>query len=189
HQVAINVVSLAFMVPLGVAMATTVRIGQAAGRDDGPGVRAAARAGYGIVLGTQLLTATAMALAGNVIVSVYTDDPAIGALAGGLLLFAAVFQFPDGIQALSSGALRGLKDTTWPMIITALAYWGFGMPLGAFLGLDFGLGMGPRGMWSGLIAGLSAAAVMMTWRFLRLARRLPQPEPMPAHAASTRSSA
>lgn len=177
HQVAINVASLAFMVPLGIAMATTVRIGQAAGRLDGAGVRAAARAGYGIVLGTQLLTAGAMVFAGHAIAGVYTDDPAIGALAGGLLLFAAAFQFPDGIQALSSGALRGLKDTAWPMVITALAYWGLGMPLGAYLGLEFGLDMGPRGMWIGLIAGLSAAAVLMTWRFLRLARRLPEPEP------------
>lgn len=177
HQVAINVASLAFMVPLGIAMATTVRIGQAAGRADGAGVRAAARAGYGIVLATQLLTAGTMVFAGHAIAGIYTDDPAIAALAGGLLLFAAAFQFPDGIQALSSGALRGLKDTAWPMVITALAYWGLGMPLGAYLGLEVGLGLGPRGMWIGLIAGLSAAAVLMTWRFMRLARRLPETEP------------
>ena len=178
HQVAINVASLAFMVPLGIAMATTVRIGQAAGRGDGAGVRAAARAGYGIVLGTQLLTAVTMVIAGDAIARIYTDDAAIAALAGALLLFAAAFQFPDGIQALSSGALRGLKDTAWPMAITAAAYWGLGMPLGAWLGLDAGLGMGPRGMWIGLIAGLGAAAVLMTWRFARLARRLPEPEPI-----------
>jgi MATE family multidrug resistance protein len=180
HQVAINVASLAFMVPLGVAMATTVRIGQAAGRGDGAGVRAAAKAGYGIVLGTQLLTAAAMVFGGHAIARIYTDDPAIAALAGALLLFAAAFQFPDGIQALSSGALRGLKDTAWPMAITALAYWGLGMPLGAWLGLGSGLGMGPQGMWIGLIGGLSAAAVLMTWRFVRLARRFPESEPLPA---------
>ena len=180
HQVAINVASLAFMVPLGVAMATTVRIGQAAGRADGAGVRAAARAGYGIVLGTQLLTAAVMVVFGHAIARIYTDDPAISALAGALLLYAAAFQFPDGIQALSAGALRGLKDTTWPMAITALAYWGLGMPLGAWLGLERGLGMGPQGMWIGLIGGLGAAALLMTWRFLRLARRLPEPEPTPA---------
>ena len=178
HQVAINVASLAFMVPLGVAMATTVRIGQAAGRLDGAGVRAAARAGYGIVLGTQLVMAAVMVFAGHAIVGIYTDDASIAALAAGLLLFAAAFQFPDGIQALSSGALRGLKDTAWPMVITALAYWCLGMPLGAYLGMEAGLGMGPRGMWIGLIAGLSAAAVLMTWRFLRLARRLPETEPL-----------
>ena len=64
------------------------------------------------------------------------------------------------------------------MVITALAYWCLGMPLGAYLGMEAGLGMGPRGMWIGLIAGLSAAAVLMTWRFLRLARRLPETEPL-----------
>ncbi len=171
HQVAINVASLCFMVPLGVAMATTVRIGQAAGRQDADGVRWAGRAGYAIVLGTQLLTATIMVFGAHAIAGIYTDDVAVAGLAATLMLFAAMFQFPDGIQALSAGALRGLKDTTWPMAITALAYWGLGMPLGALLGLT--LGHGPQGMWVGLIVGLSAAATLLTWRFLRLARAAP----------------
>lgn len=174
HQVAINVASLAFMVPLGVAMATTVRIGQAAGRGDLEGVRAAGRAGYTIVLVTQVLTASTMVLGSDAIAHIYTDDPAIAGLAATLMLFAAAFQFPDGIQAMSGGALRGLKDTAWPMAITALAYWGLGMPLGALLGLSVGIGfgMGPQGMWVGLIVGLSAAAVMLSWRFRRLSGAL-----------------
>ena len=126
-----------------------------------------ARAGYGIVLGTQLVMAAVMVFAGHAIVGIYTDDASIAALAAGLLLFAAAFQFPDGIQALSSGALRGLKDTAWPMVITALAYWCLGMPLGAYLGMEAGLGMGPRGMWIGLIAGLTMAAFLLCRRFLR----------------------
>ena len=85
-----------------------------------------------------------------------------------LLLLAAAFQFPDGVQALSAGALRGLKDTRVPMLLTAFAYWGIGMPLGAGLGL--GLGWGPRGMWLGLIAGLLFAAVLLAARFLRSTR-------------------
>jgi MATE family multidrug resistance protein len=92
----------------------------------------------------------------------------VAALAGSLLLLAAAFQFPDGIQVLSAGALRGLKDTRVPMFIAALAYWGIGMPLGAGLGL--GLGWGPRGMWLGLIAGLTVAAVLMAARFVRSSR-------------------
>src|SRR3546814_1828547 len=75
------------------------------------------------------------------------------------------FQFPDGIQVLSAGALRGLKDTRVPMLLAACAYWGIGMPLGAWLGLW--LGWGPRGMWIGLIAGLVVAAVLLGARFLR----------------------
>lgn len=171
HQVAINVASLAFMVPLGVAMATTVRIGQAAGRGDGDGVRAAGRAGYAIVLGTQLVTASIMVFGRHAIAGVYTDDAVVAGLAATLMLYAATFQFPDGIQALSAGALRGLKDTTWPMAITALAYWGLGMPLGVILGLQ--LGRGAPGMWVGLIVGLAVAATLLCWRFLRLARRAP----------------
>src|SRR3972149_9239733 len=78
----------------------------------------------------------------------------VAGLASTLLLYAATFQFPDGIQVLSAGALRGLKDTRVPMFIAMFAYWGLGMPLGAGLGL--GLGMGPRGMGVGLFAGRPA---------------------------------
>jgi multidrug resistance protein, MATE family len=183
HQVAINVASLAFMIPLGVAMATTVRIGQAAGRGDGAGVRAAGRAGYAIVLVTQVLTATVLVFGGAAIASIYTDDATVAALAATLMLFAAAFQFPDGIQALSAGALRGLKDTTWPMAITTLAYWGFGMPLGAWLALEAGRGWGPQGMWVGLIGGLSMAATLLAWRFLGLSGTLPTAVP-PTRAIS-----
>ena len=87
-----------------------------------------------------------------------------------LLLYAATFQFPDGIQVLSAGALRGLKDTRVPMFLAMLSYWGVGMPLGAGLGL--GLGWGPRGMWIGLITGLAVAAVLIAWRFHVTSSRL-----------------
>jgi MATE family multidrug resistance protein len=93
----------------------------------------------------------------DAIVALYTNDVAVAALASTLLLFAATFQFPDGIQVMSAGALRGLKDTRVPMFIAMFAYWGLGMPLGAGLGL--GLGWGAPGMWAGLILGLTAAAM------------------------------
>jgi len=110
-------------------------------------------------------------LAGNqLLVGLYTRDAAVAGLAASLLLYAAAFQFPDGIQVLSAGALRGLKDTRAPMFLAALAYWGIGMPLGAGLGL--GLGLGPRGMWMGLIAGLTVAALLLCRRFLRSSRRV-----------------
>ncbi len=170
HQIAINVASLCFMIPMGVAEATTVRVGHALGAGDAHGVRRAAHAGYAIVLGTQALSACALLLGHNAVVSLYTGDLAVATLAGTLLLYAAAFQFPDGIQVLSAGALRGLKDTRVPMWLAALSYWGLGMPLGAGLGL--GLGWGPQGMWLGLILGLSAAAVLMATRFQRSSRRL-----------------
>ena len=172
HQIAINVASLAFMVPLAVAEATTVRVGHALGRRDPAALRRAALAGYAIVLGTQALAALAMLVGNDAIVSLYTHDAAVAALAASLLLFAAAFQFPDGIQVLSAGALRGLRDTRVPMLLAAFAYWGIGMPLGATLGLGlFGAPVwGPRGMWTGLIAGLTVAALLLGLRFARASR-------------------
>jgi len=168
HQIAINVASLCFMVPLAVAEATTVRVGHALGRRDADGVRRAALAGYAIVLATQLLSAVVLVLGNDALVALYTRDASVAALAASLLLYAAAFQFPDGIQVLSAGALRGLRDTRMPMLLAAFAYWGVGMPLGATLGLV--LGWGPRGMWAGLIAGLSVAALLLGGRFARASR-------------------
>jgi MATE family multidrug resistance protein len=168
HQVAINVASITFMVPLGLAMATTVRVGNAVGRGEGPRVRMAGLAGITLSLGTQLVASSAMALFPQAIVRAYTDDSDVAVLAAQLLVLAAVFQFSDGIQVTAGGALRGLKDTTMPMIITVLAYWAIGMPVGYWLA--FGLGYGARGMWMGLVAGLTAAAVLLTLRFLRASR-------------------
>ena len=177
HQIAINVSALCFMVPMGLAEATTVRVGHALGAGDPAGVRRAARAGYAIVLATQLCSAVVLLLGHDAIVAVYTRDVAVAALASTLLLYAAAFQFPDGIQVMSAGSLRGLRDTRVPMFLAMAAYWGLGMPLGAGLGL--GLGWGPQGMWAGLIVGLSAAAVLMGWRLSWRLNRLPLPVAAP----------
>jgi MATE family multidrug resistance protein len=176
HQIAINVASLCFMLPMALAEATTVRVGHALGRGDRDGLRRAAFAGYVLVLGTQLITAATLLAGNETIAGLYSGDPAVVALAATLLLMAAAFQFPDGLQVLSMGALRGLKDTRVPMLIAALAYWGIGMPLGAALGLGVEgwiAPRGPQGMWIGLIAGLCVAAVLLGWRFLRRSRRMP----------------
>ena len=165
HQIALNVSALCFMIPFGLAEATTVRVGHALGRSNADAVRRAAFAGYALALGTQAVSAVLLLLGNETVVALYTGDAAVAALAASLLLYAAAFQFPDGIQVVSAGALRGLGDTRVPMFLAALAYWGIGMPLGAFLGLS--LGWGPRGMWIGLIAGLTVAAFLLARRFLR----------------------
>ncbi|RRN55617.1 MATE family efflux transporter [Pseudoxanthomonas sp. SGNA-20] len=178
HQIAINVSALCFMVPMGLAEATTVRVGRALGAGDPMGVRRAARAGYTIVLATQACSALVMLLGHDAIVAIYTRDAAVAATASVLLLYAATFQFPDGVQVMSAGALRGLRDTRVPMFLAMVSYWGIGMPLGAWLGL--GLGRGPQGMWTGLILGLAAAAVLMGWRLHHSLRRLPPPVAAPS---------
>lgn len=170
HQIALNVASVCFMLPLGVAMATTVRVGHAAGAGDLGGVRRAAGAGFALGALTQTAAALVLVLAGGWIASFYTDDARVASLAMLLMGYAAVFQFPDGIQVLSSGALRGLKDTRVPMFITVFAYWGVGLPLGAWFGLH--LGGGAPGLWIGLILGLSVAALLLA---LRLWRQLAGP--------------
>ncbi|WP_101925679.1 MULTISPECIES: MATE family efflux transporter [Luteimonas] len=171
HQIAINVAALCFMIPFGLAEATTVRVGHALGRGLGArGVRQAGFAGLVLVLATQTVSGIALLLGHDHVVRIYTQDAAVVTLAGALLLYAAAFQFPDGIQVLSAGALRGLKDTRMPMVLAGIAYWGIGMTLGAWLGL--GLGWGPQGMWIGLIAGLTVAAVLLGARFLRSSRRV-----------------
>lgn len=167
HQVAINVASFAFMVPLGIAMATTVRVGHAVGRNDGVGVRMAGGAGFALTLAIQCLSASALFAMPHAIASLYTRDAVVVALAAQLLMLAGMFQLSDGIQVAANGALRGLKDTRTPMVITLLAYWGVGMPIGGWL--TFHAGYGARGMWIGLIAGLTVAALLLTLRFRRQA--------------------
>ena len=172
HQVAINVASLCFMVPVGLAEATTIRVGHALGRGDGDGVRRAARAGLLIVMGTQCFSALVLLLGNEWVVDFYTADAAVATLAASLMLYAAAFQFPDGVQVISAGALRGLGDTRVPMLLAAISYWGVGMVLGSVLGLGVGglvTPMGPKGMWIGLIAGLLVAAVLLGLRYRRSA--------------------
>ena len=119
---------------------------------------------------TQFTSAFVMLVFPEWIVAIYTRDPAVTAVAIKLLFLAAIFQISDGVQACIAGALRGLKDTKVPMIITILAYWGIGLPLSYYLGIE--TGNGPAGLWIGFIAGLTVAALLMTYRFFRLSTAL-----------------
>ncbi len=167
HQVALNVASVAFMIPLGLAMSITIRVGHAAGRRDAGAVRYAGFCGIALALATQLVSASLMIVLPHAIAMLYSNDATVVSLAAQLLVLAGIFQFSDGIQVASNGALRGLKDTRVPMFIAAFAYWGVGMPVGWWL--TFHHGLGARGMWMGLAAGLSVAAVMLFTRFWRSA--------------------
>src|SRR4029079_4581582 len=122
----------------------------------------------GLTLVAQGVSAGLMLTIPERIASLYTTDAAVIVLAAELLILAGFFQFSDGLQVAASGALRGLKDTRVPMLITTFAYWAVGMPVGWWLA--FRGELGARGMWMGLIAGLSMAAVLLTTRFWRLAR-------------------
>jgi MATE family multidrug resistance protein len=166
HQVAINFTGLMFMLPLGIGMALTVRIGNALGRGDPAAARLVGLIGFAMVLCTQVTSAALMLLFPEVVAALYTDDPLVRDTVVSLLFLAAIFQLPDGLQAAGAGALRGLKDSRIPMLFTILAYWLVGLPLGYLLGLE--MGYGAEGMWGGLIAGLTVAASLMISRFFRL---------------------
>ena len=168
HQIALNVASVCFMLPLGIAMSTTVRVGHAVGAGDLSAVRWAAGAGFALGAVTQSAAALVLVFAGAWISSFYTRDAGVAALAISLMRYAAVFQFPDGVQVLSAGALRGLKDTRLPMLITIFAYWGVGLPLGAWFGLHLH-GRAP-GLWVGLILGLGVAALLLAMRLWQQVR-------------------
>lgn len=168
HQIAINFASVSFMVPLSVGLATTVRVGHAAGAGDAAAVALRGRVGMLLGVGFAFFSASLMLLLPKAIVGLYTQAPEVVPLAVGFFVYAAVFQIADCIQATANGALRGIKDTRLPMIITVTAYWVVGLPLAVWLA--FYTPVGPAGIWWGFIAGLAVAAAGLSLRFIRRTR-------------------
>ena len=173
HQIALNFTSMVFMIPYSLGMAATVRVGQALGRGDPRQARFAAGVSMGAALGYACLSASAMLLLREQIAQIYSPDPTVIAIAASLIVLAAFFQFSDAVQVTAAGALRGYQDTRMTMILTLFAYWGIGLPVGYALGLSnlFGEPSGPRGLWQGLIVGLSVAAIMLAIRLAGCARK------------------
>jgi MATE family multidrug resistance protein len=163
YQVAINFASLAFMIPLGIGLATTVRVGYASGADDLGAARFRGQVGMAMGLLNAASNATIMATLPSVIAHLYTSDETIAAHVRTFLLLAALFQFFDGLQVTANGALRGLKDTRVPMLVTLVAYWLVGMPVAWML--SFHTSAGPNGLWWGMVAGLGTAALGLSMRF------------------------
>jgi MATE family multidrug resistance protein len=174
HQIALSVTSLLFMFPLSLAFCLTIRTGQAWGRRDLVAIRHTRRVGLLALTAFACLSATFIVLARHAITALYTDDPAVRALAADLLLFAAAYQVADALQVGAAGCLRGLQDTHGPMLMTLVAYWVVALPMGYTLGLTFTVGnrYGPYGFWAGLVAGLVVAAVLLNWRLAQRLRRL-----------------
>ncbi|MDO9452585.1 MAG: MATE family efflux transporter [Stagnimonas sp.] len=169
YQIAINFASVVFMIPLGIGFATTVRVGFFAGAGDALSARYAGLVGMGMGMSNAAFNATVMLVFGGVIAALYTQDVGIAAQAMAFLALAAIFQLADGLQATVNGALRGLKDTRLPMVITLFSYWCIGLPVAWWL--CFHTPLGANGLWWGLTAGLAAAAVGLTLRFQGLTRR------------------
>ncbi len=169
HQIALNYASLMFMVPLGISQAITIRVGHASGAGDLLGARCRGWSGILVAGVLMLCSASVLLLFPKQIVSLYTQDIEVTNMALTLLFAAALFQFSDGVQVAAAGALRGLKDTTLPMGITLVSYWLVGFPVAYGFGIQHGYG--PQGLWAGLLAGLTLAAVLLIWRFWRVGNR------------------
>lgn len=177
HQIAITIPSLTFMVPLGIGLAGTVRVGLAAGAGDQYGARRAGFTAMGLGLIFMFVAALVLILFPHSIAMLWLPDSAdnrdVLALAVTFLHVAAAFQLMDGLQVTASMSLRGLKDARGPMWVAGASYWLAGAPMCAFLG--FGLGMKGLGIWLGLAFGLLVAAVLLTTRFAILSK---QPAPV-----------
>ncbi|WP_417224430.1 MATE family efflux transporter [Amphritea sp.] len=181
HQITLSFTGMVFMIPLSIAMALTIRIGQNIGRKDYHGARVTAASGYMIVILTSITTCTLIALLSVPIAQLYTPDHDIVTLASSLLLIAAIFQIPDAIQVASAGLLRGHKDTVYPLLIVFTAYWLIGLPLGYTLGLTDLItpASGPKGFWLGMIAGLTVGAILLLLRYRHIKRQCHIPAASP----------
>ena len=174
HQVALNFTGLVFMVPLSIAMATTIKVGFAVGNKNIQ--QAKDYTFYAILLGLGLACFTALItiVFRNQIASIYSTENAVIELAASLMLLASIYQFSDTIQVVSAGALRGYKDTKSILYITFVSYWLIGLSVGLVLGVTDWLmpNMGPYGFWIGFIVGLTTAAFLLAWRLIIVQRRM-----------------
>jgi MATE family multidrug resistance protein len=175
HQIALQIAVILFMVPFGIGMAATIRVGHAVGRNDAAGIR---RAGYvAIALGAALsaILTLAVILTRVAIVRLFLGeatanvDDTVG-LAATLLAVGATFFVTDGIQGTAVGALRGLNDTRVPLLFAAISYWLIGFS--AAYALAFFTPLGAIGVWIGLSIGTAVHATLLVLRFRRLANRL-----------------
>lgn len=181
HAIAIQIASVTFMVPMGLGQAATVRVGLAYGAEDRGGITRAGWTAFALGVGFMTLAALVMIALPRLLISGFLDldapenQPVVD-LAVVFLAIAGLFQIMDGAQAVASGMLRGLQDTTVPMIYAAIGYWGIGLPLGVALG--FGLDWGGTGIWIGLLVGLAVVAVLLVYRWTRRDKLAVKPHPI-----------
>jgi MATE family multidrug resistance protein len=163
HQIALSCASTTFMLPLGISLAVSIRVGQAIGAGDRVRVRMIGLSAFSLGVGIMAICGLAFVFAGGPIARAFVTDTAVSALAARILLICAAFQMFDGLQVIAAGALRGLADVTVPMILCIIAYWAVALPVAWFLAFQRQLGL--FGIWLGLALGLSCAATLLSARF------------------------
>lgn len=170
HQIAINVASTTYMMASGLGIAGGIRVGEGRGLKDIRKIRFSGN--VALLLVVIFMMAMMLIILGfnRFLVELYISDNEVIEIAIRLMLVAAVFQLSDGVQVVSLGILRGISDVNIPTWITMFAYWGLSLPLGYLLAFNFK--MDAIGIWFGLLAGLTASAVLLTIRFYYLIKKL-----------------
>ncbi|WP_171101230.1 MATE family efflux transporter [Ruegeria sp. HKCCD7255] len=168
HQIVNALAGLAYMIPLGMAGAASIRVGLAVGAGSRERLRPILKASFAMVTLWQAIAAIIFIAVGRILAETMSDDPAVIDLAVTLFFIVAMLQVADGVQGTAFGALRGMSDMNLPTIITLTAYWPLALPASYALGFLFDLGA--IGVWIGYTLGLLAAAVALTLRFWALTR-------------------
>jgi MATE family multidrug resistance protein len=171
HQIVNAVAGLGYMVPLGFAGATSIRVGHAVGALHPVRLRPIVKAAFGLVTLWQMLVALIFIAGGRALAMTLSDDPAVIELAATLFLVVGLLQVADGIQGTALGALRGMSDMAWPTLVTLTAYWPIALPACCVLG--FWAGFGAVGIWLGYLLGLVVAAAILPVRFWQLTAPAP----------------
>jgi len=169
HQIALNLASISYMMATGLATAGMIRVSHYVGKEDKKGIREAGMVAFGMVAVFMFVCAVLFFVFRFFLPTLYIDDPQVISLAASLLVLAGLFQLSDGIQVVGLGVLRGLEDVKIPTLVTFLAYWGLGLPLGYLLAFE--LGFAEKGIWIGLLIGLTLTAGMLLYRFDQLSKK------------------
>ena len=169
HQIGITLAAIATMLATGISVAGSIRVGNAVGEKDIVKVKKAGNAALVLAACSMLVTGTIfLGFTEQLVFLFNTTDKSLIKAAVSVLMIAGFFQISDGLQVVSLGILRGVSDVNIPTIFTLVAYWGIGLPVGYILGFYYGMGV--KGIWIGLLIGLSTSALLLVTRFYRIIR-------------------
>jgi multidrug resistance protein, MATE family len=169
HQIALNLASISYMLATGLATAGMIRVSNQIGKGNLKAMREAGMVVFGLVTGFMFICGFVFYVFRFSLPTLYIGDPDVISLSASLLIIAGLFQISDGIQVVALGVLRGMEDVKIPTIVTLVAYWVLGLPLGYLLAFEYGFA--EKGIWYGLLIGLSITAVLLLYRFHALSKR------------------
>ena len=169
HQIVLGLAALTYMMSAGISVSGSIRVGNAFGEGDKAKIKQMGASALFLVGVFMLFSCFLFIFFNEELVRLFIKDEGVVYTAASVLIIAGLFQFSDGIQVVALGILRGIEDVNVPTVITLLAYWAIGLPIGYVLGFIFDFGI--QGIWIGLLAGLSTSAILLTLRFYILVNK------------------